>query len=128
LTADHDPVPVLAAVIRRGHAYLLARRPASKRHGGLWEFPGGKMEPGESWLDVARRELGEELGVEVAGVAEPIYRLLDTGGRFEIVFAEVEIRGEPEALEHDEIRWVEPADMARLDLAPADRAFSKELG
>ncbi len=53
------PIRVIAAVIRRGPELLVCRRPAHKRHGGLWEFPGGKCEPGESDADTARRELLE---------------------------------------------------------------------
>jgi 8-oxo-dGTP diphosphatase len=129
-TADHPddaPIPVLAAIIRRGDTYLLARRPEAKRHGGLWEFPGGKLEPGESWLDAARRELSEELGVSVVAVGEPVFRQRDPGSHFEIVFVDVAIDGEPQALEHLEVRWVAAAAMARLDLAPADRAFAETL-
>jgi 8-oxo-dGTP diphosphatase len=118
--------PVLAAVIRRGERYLLALRPASKRYGGLWEFPGGKVEPGESWLEAARRELKEELDVAVSGAGEPVYRRKDPASSFEIVFVHVGVTGEPRALEHDEVRWVEPLAMAALELAPADRAFVEE--
>jgi 8-oxo-dGTP diphosphatase len=125
---DDAPVPVLAAVIRRGDRFLLARRPVAKRHGGLWEFPGGKLEPGETWLDAARRELREELGVDVVSVGEPVFRRRDPGARFEIVFVDVEIRGEPRALEHEAVRWVTRAEMAELELAPADRGFAGRLG
>ena len=118
-----NPNPVLAAVIRRGNACLLAKRPAHKRHGGLWEFPGGKLEPGESWKEAAERELREELGVEVVTVGDPLYRRADTGSSFEIVFVEVEIAGEPRPLEHDELRWVALTGMRDLELAPTDRAF-----
>ena len=114
---------VLAAVIRRGDAYLLARRPAHKRHGGLWEFPGGKLEPGESWKEAAERELREELGVEVRTVGDPIFRRTDPGSPFEIVFVPVEIEGEPQPLEHDELRWVPLTGMRDLELAPTDHAF-----
>jgi 8-oxo-dGTP diphosphatase len=118
---------VLAAVVRRGNAYLLGRRPAAKRHGGLWEFPGGKVRDGESWLETARRELMEELGVAVRSAGEPTLLRVDPASGFEIAFVDVEIEGEPRELEHDELRWVEPADMLALDLAPADRAFAQTL-
>ena len=120
---SENPDSVLAAVIRRGNARLLAKRPAHKRHGGLWEFPGGKLEPGESWKDAAERELREELGVEVVTVGDPIFRRTDPGSAFEIVFVPVEIQGEPQPLEHDELRWVPLAEMRDLELAPTDRAF-----
>jgi 8-oxo-dGTP pyrophosphatase MutT (NUDIX family) len=55
-----SPIRVLAAVIRRNDRFLLCRRPSWKRHGGLWEFPGGKLEPGETPLEAAARELAEE--------------------------------------------------------------------
>lgn len=102
---------------------LLALRPAQKRHGGLWEFPGGKLEPGEGWKEAAARELNEELGVEVTTVGEPIYRRKDPDSRFEIVFVEIGIAGEPRPLEHDDLRWVTLPAAATLPLAPADRAF-----
>jgi 8-oxo-dGTP diphosphatase len=127
-TPDDALTPVLAAVIRRGDRYLLARRPRSKRHGGLWEFPGGKLEPGESWTDAAGRELGEELGVAVTRAGEPLYRRRDPASSFEIVFVEVEVEGEARALEHEELRWVDVGEMAGLELAPADAAFARRLG
>jgi 8-oxo-dGTP diphosphatase len=116
-------VPVLAAVISRDGSWLLCRRPAHKRHGGCWEFPGGKLEPGETHLDAARRELREELGVEVTAVGGVLFRARDPGSAFVIEFTAVAIRGEPAAIEHSEIRWVAPAEAAMLQLAPADRAF-----
>ncbi len=125
---NETPVRVLAAVIRRGGRYLLCRRPAHKRHGGLWEFPGGKIEAGESLYDVASRELREELGVEVTRCAEaPRFETRDAGSPFVIEFTDIEIRGEPRALEHEEVRWVEADELDAMDLAPADRLFAQSL-
>lgn len=126
LHVDHR-IPVLAAVVRRGESFLLARRPAHKRHGGLWEFPGGKLEEAETLLDAARRELREELGVDVVSVGESIWSRQDPGSAFEIVFVAVEIEGEPCALEHDELQWIEAAALPGFNLAPTDRAFADLL-
>lgn len=116
-------IPVLAAVIRRGDAYLVCRRPAHKRHGGLWEFPGGKLEPGESLADAARRELAEELGVAVVGVGRELFARRDPGSAFVISFVEVTIDGEPAALEHDALRWATAAELRGMELAPSDGEF-----
>jgi mutator protein MutT len=120
-------VRVLAAVIRRGDQFLLCRRPAHKRHGGLWEFPGGKLEAGETLLDAARREMLEELGARVTSVGETLYVCADPGSVFVIEFVEVEIDGEPVALEHDEVRWVSRGETESLTLAPADSAMVRVL-
>jgi mutator protein MutT len=122
-------IRVLAAVIRRDGRYLVCRRPAHKRHGGLWEFPGGKLEPGESLLDAARREMREELALEATGVGRTLAAIRDPGSPFLIEFVEVEIADgiEPQPLEHEEIRWVAAADLAAMDLAPSDTSFATIL-
>ena len=120
-------IRVLAAVIRDGDRYLVCLRPAHKRHGGCWEFPGGKLEPGETLLEAARRELHEELGVEVISVGESSFSRQDHGSAFLIEFVEVDISGTPRAREHDQIRWVTAQEMRNLRLAPTDEAFSLTL-
>jgi len=129
LGKSSDPIRVLAAVIRRDGRYLVCRRPTHKRHGGLWEFPGGKLEPGESLLDAARREMREELALEATGVGRTLAAIQDPGSPFLIEFVEVEVAdgAAPEALEHDEIRWVAAADLAAMDLAPSDSGFATML-
>lgn len=122
-----ESVRVLAAVIRRGGHFLLCQRPPHKRHGGLWEFPGGKLESGETLLEAARRELGEELDVGVTSVGDVAFRSRDPGSTFVIEFATVAIEGEPRALEHTEVRWLTAAEASTLPLAPADRAFLDHL-
>jgi 8-oxo-dGTP diphosphatase len=120
---DDSPQRVLAAVITRDDLWLLCRRPAHKRHGGCWEFPGGKLEEGETLAEAAQRELMEELGVRVTAVDDVVYSRLDAGSPYLIEFAHVRIAGEPQPLEHAELRWVRPADAAALPLAPADADF-----
>jgi 8-oxo-dGTP diphosphatase len=123
----NDSIPVLAAVIVRDGRYLICKRPPHKRHGGLWEFPGGKLEAGETNEGAARRELAEELGVVVSAVGVPVLSLHDDGSPYTIVFVPVEINGDPQALEHDDIRWLTPAELVDLSLAPCDRRFAEWL-
>jgi 8-oxo-dGTP diphosphatase len=120
---DTGVVPVIAAVIRRGDRVLLCRRPAHKRHGGLWEFPGGKVETGETLLEAAQRELAEELELHATSVGELLFECRDPGSAFLIQFVTVTATGEPRPTEHDEVLWVSLAQAATLELAPADSAF-----
>jgi len=121
------PIRVVAAVVIRKDRFLLCQRPEHKRHGGLWEFPGGKIEDGESDLEAASRELDEELAVEVHTVTHPLFSKQDPGSEFVIEFMRVEITGEPKALEHIDVRWVTVDEADELPLAPSDRAFLQSL-
>lgn len=123
-----DTVPVMAAVIRRADTVLVGLRPSHKRHGGLWEFPGGKVMDGETHLEAVRRELAEELAVEVLEVGPPTFSARDPAAPFVIHFVETTIEGEPRALEHQEIRWVSAPELRSLELAPADRRFVESRG
>jgi 8-oxo-dGTP pyrophosphatase MutT (NUDIX family) len=120
-------IRVLAAVIVRDGRWLLCRRPPHKRHGGRWEFPGGKLENGESLHDAARRELMEELGVAVSAVGDVVYRRADPESPYLIEFTTIRIVGQPEPLEHTELLWCAPADSVRLPLAPADGDFVQSV-
>lgn len=120
-------IRVLAAVIHEGGQYLVCRRPPHKRHGGLWEFPGGKLEPGESDLDAAQRELREELDVQVTGIGSPLLVVRDPGSPFEIAFVEVHISGTPICREHTELSWRSPSELSDLPLAPSDLMFVEQF-
>jgi 8-oxo-dGTP diphosphatase len=123
LTAD-ETIRVIAAVIQRGDRFLLCERPIHKRHGGLWEFPGGKLESGETMLEAARRELSEELGIEVQSIQEAEFAINDPGSPFIIEFCRVRIDGEPICLEHRSIAWVTLSELLELALAPSDQQFA----
>ncbi len=120
-------VRVLAAVIQRQGRYLVCLRPRHKRHGGLWEFPGGKLEPGETLHQAAARELQEELGAEPTAYGPLLFTYRDAGSSFQIEFLEVGIAGDPEALEHEELRWATVEELKILPLAPSDSAFARRL-
>lgn len=116
-------VRVVASVIRWGDRFLVCRRPHHKRHGGLWEFPGGKCKAGESDLDAVTRELWEELGVKTKAIGPPVFEIRDGPAPFLIVFLNVDIEGPPLCLEHLEIGWYTREEMSALDMAPSDRKF-----
>ena len=118
---------VLAAVIRRNDKYLICQRPIHKRHGSLWEFPGGKLEPGETYVDAAKRELAEELGVEALTVGSPLFSIADPGSEFLIEFVPTEIVGEPQCLEHIDLKWLPVEQLSSFQLAPSDQRFVEFL-
>lgn len=120
-------IRVIAAIIARGDELLVCQRPLHKRHGGLWEFPGGKVEPDESDEDSARRELAEELGVEVVSAGPAQLEVRDAGSPFLIAFVPVRIKGEPECREHSALRWGTPEVLRSLPLAPSDRSYVDTL-
>ena len=120
-------MPVVAAVIRKGPEYLVGRRPERKRHGGRWEFPGGKVREGESDLEATRRELNEELDLAVTGLGATLYTAVDPGSPFRIRFIEVKVRGDARPLEHSALRWATPAELSGMPLAPTDARFVAEF-
>ena len=118
-------IDVVAAVIRRGNQILLASRPADKPPAG-WEFPGGKVEAGETVGDAAVRELDEELGVTVTPRDE-LETILNGRIRLHFVAAELPADATPEPREHQQCFWVELSPEPPELLLPADREFWKRL-
>jgi 8-oxo-dGTP diphosphatase len=120
---DRHTIQVVAAVVSRGDQFLVCRRSPDKRYGGFWEFPGGKCEQGESVDLAACRELREELGVKVIEVGDAEFSIRDPDSPFLIVFAPVQIAGEPQCREHIELKWVRFSELMSLPLAPSDRRY-----
>lgn len=116
-------IRVIAAVIEKNRKFLAGQRPREKRHGGLWEFPGGKVRENESDLEAARRELAEELNVRVFDVGATLFEARDPGTNFLIAFKNVRIIGEPQALEHEALCWATPLELVGYRLAPSDELF-----
>lgn len=127
-----DLLPVVAvALIDAQGRVLIAQRPPDKEHAGLWEFPGGKVERGESPEAALVRELREELGVTVAPESlDPL--TFSSGGRgarhlLLLLYRCTAWQGEPRALDAAAIRWVLPDALADYDMPPADRPFVSVL-
>jgi 8-oxo-dGTP diphosphatase len=121
-------VIVAAAVIERGGAVLVTRRLEGTHLEGLWEFPGGKCEPGESIHECLIREIVEELGATVT----PGRTLLVTthsypGKTVELHFVACEIQGEPRPQQGQEMRWIERTQLDSLEFPEADAALIARL-
>lgn len=116
-------VRVMAGVIVRDGRVVAARRGDHQSLAGLWEFPGGKVEPGETDAEALRRELREELDVDVAVDEHLGSNCWERDGRsFVLVVHAVRLlSGEPRAIEHTEVRWVHPDAFDTIDWSPADR-------
>jgi 8-oxo-dGTP diphosphatase len=115
---------VAAALIRPDGTVLVQQRPTGKQLAGLWEFPGGKIEMGESPEAALVRELREELGIEVAVEAlSPVTFASEALSRRHLVLMLYAVRtwqGDPQALEASALQWVTMDEMAALPMPPAD--------
>ena len=116
-------IRVVAAVAERHGAVFAARRNPDRSAGGLWEFPGGKIEPGESPEEALRRELQEELSVDIAvGSYVDGSRVHTPGGAVEMSCYSVTFLGpDPESsTDHDSMIWIDVGELHSLSWAPAD--------
>ena len=115
-----------AALVRDGRV-LAARRTAPAAAAGRWEFPGGKVEDGESPEAALVREVAEELGVEIV-VRRWLAGTVPIGSRHELTVALAEIvDGTPAPVEHDRVRWLAATELDDVDWLDPDRPFLSEL-
>lgn len=118
---------VVAGALIADGLLLLAQRSRPPELAGMWELPGGKVEPGESPEAALARELREELGVE-AVVGEQLSGDVDLAGRLVLRAYRVElVSGTPEPLDHSDLRWVDARGLVAADLVDADRTWVPEL-
>ena len=120
-------IEVAAGVVFRDGRFLITRRPESTHQGGLWEFPGGKLQPGESLRDCLRRELREELGVSVqVGEVLKIVEHSYPDRRVRLHFYRCSI---PDPFIPDRLtfRWVSPSDLSQLEFPEANSSLIQDL-
>lgn len=124
MSSSAAPLDVVCAIIQRGEDILLARRPPGKTLAGMWEFPGGKIDPGEQAEQALHRELMEELGCQVViqRSGPPVLHAYEWGQiRLHPFLCSLRPgSAKPEAREHTELIWVFKKNILRPDLAPAD--------
>ena len=126
-----DPLAteVVAALIWENGRFMICQRPAHKTRGLLWEFVGGKVEPGESKQQALIRECKEELDVLIR--VDPVFMEVcheypDMTVQLTLFHAVI-IQGQPKRLEHQDIQWITPAQISQYDFCPADQAILERI-
>ena len=123
------PVDVVAALIWEKDKFLICQRPATKARALLWEFVGGKVEPGESFPQALERECAEELAISVE-VGEEFMQVIheypDILIRLTLFHCTIP-SGYPQALEHNDIRWIHPSEIDDYLFCPADADILTEI-
>ena len=120
---------VVAALIWEGNRFLACQRPAHKARGLLWEFVGGKVEPGESREEALIRECREELDITIAPrdvFLTVIHEYPDLTVRLTLYNASI-VSGDPKLLEHNDLRWITVQEIDSLEFCPADEEILKKL-
>jgi 8-oxo-dGTP diphosphatase len=122
-------IEVAAGLVFQDGRYLIAKRRAQTHLGGLWEFPGGKRETGESLKDCLARELREELGIEITGPV--LFRVIRHRYRDKVVvlhFFRCRLKsGYPKPLGCEDFRWVTVGELRQYEFPPADRPLIEAL-
>ncbi len=120
---------VVAALIWEGDRFLIGQRPERKARGLLWEFVGGKTEPGESKEQALIRECREELDVEIQVgdvFLEVTHEYTDLTVHLTLFHASI-VRGIPQKLEHQDLRWITPQEIENYAFCPADQVILDKL-
>ena len=120
---------VVAALIWDGNKFLACQRPAHKARGLLWEFVGGKVEPGETKEEALIRECREELAVELAVgdiFMDVVHEYPDLTVHLTLYHATI-ADGVPQKLEHNDIRWITPQQIPEYAFCPADVEILEEI-
>jgi 8-oxo-dGTP diphosphatase len=122
-------IPVVAGLIRRQGKVLVGQRPEGASLAKTWEFPGGKIELGESPEEALARELKEELGID-AEIGKLKFAASHTYGKTGILFLFFEVKywkGQIKTQQHLDLRWVTPKELGALDLPEANSKFLNQI-
>ena len=123
------PTEVVAALIWEGSRFLICQRPRHKARGSLWEFVGGKVEPGESKEEALIRECREELSITVQPgevFMEVTHTYPDLTVHLTLFHATIR-EGVPQKLEHNDIRWITVGEIDQYEFCPADETILERL-
>ena len=129
MTENRTITEVVAALIWENDRFLICQRPAHKARGLLWEFVGGKVDPGESKQQALIRECREELAVEVSVgdvFMEVLHEYPDLLVRLTL-FNSAIVSGAPQMLEHNDIRWITPREIPNYPFCPADEEILERI-
>ena len=124
------PVDVVAALIWEKDKFLICQRPATKARGLLWEFVGGKVEPGETFPQALQRECVEELAITVDvgdQFMQVVHEYPDILIRLTLLNCSIPVGFRPQALEHNDIRWIHPSEIDNYVFCPADTDILAEI-
>ena len=122
-------IEVVAALIRKNNEFMICQRPASKAHGLLWEFVGGKVELGETKEQALIRECQEELDITISvgkEIMDVVHEYPDTTVHLTLFNASIK-DGKPKLLEHTDIQWRTPDEIPQYDFCPADTEILKKI-
>ena len=120
---------VVAALVWQGDTFMICQRPAHKARGLLWEFVGGKVEPGETKEQALIRECREELAVTLAVgdvFMDVVHEYPDLTVHLTLFNATI-AEGKPVMLEHNDIRWITPSEIPNFDFCPADEEILAKI-
>ena len=122
-------IEVVAALVKRDGRFMICQRPEKKSRALLWEFPGGKVEAGETKEAALARECREELAIELEVgkmFADSTFVYPDISVHLSLFEARI-VCGEPKLLEHRDIRWITPEEAHLFEFSPADVPFVEKL-
>ena len=122
-------VEVVSALIWQGDKFMICQRPVHKARGLLWEFVGGKVEQGETKEQALIRECQEELAVTLSVgdvFMDVVHEYPDLTVHL-MLFNATMVEGEPQKLEHNDIKWITPSEISNYEFCPADEEILKKI-